>query len=153
MIFNTARNPKWANSEMTQIDLEVDFQDLPEPFVPFTAIANDVEAHCRALYANAVNGDYGVIADYTPPSDISGDNAIAMLRSDRNVLLEESDVYVLPDRWNTMTQAKQNEWSTYRQLLRDATSTPNGLAIVYCWNDLQDRFVPKAPFAWPVMPS
>lgn len=41
------------------------------------------------------------------------------IRSIRNNLLLESDIYVLPDRWSSMTSEKQEEWSLYRQALRD----------------------------------
>jgi len=41
----------------------------------------------------------------------------------RNRSLIESDTYVLPDRWTTMTPEKQQEWATYRQTLRDIPQT------------------------------
>lgn len=41
------------------------------------------------------------------------------IRSRRNELLRQSDIYVLVDRWNSMTIEKQQEWSIYRQELRD----------------------------------
>lgn len=41
------------------------------------------------------------------------------LRAKRNSLLEESDAYVLPDRWFSYDELKKAEWSTYRQALRD----------------------------------
>lgn len=45
------------------------------------------------------------------------------IRKNRNVLLSESDTYVLPDRWAAMTPEKQQEWTTYRQALRDIPQT------------------------------
>jgi hypothetical protein len=41
------------------------------------------------------------------------------LRGERNQLLLQSDVNVVPDRWNSMDVATQNLWATYRQALRD----------------------------------
>lgn len=45
------------------------------------------------------------------------------LRKTRNELLAESDLYVLPDRWNTYTEEKKAEWTAYRQALRDLPET------------------------------
>jgi hypothetical protein len=59
------------------------------------------------------------------------------LRKKRDSLLSESDIYVLPDRWNSYTEEKKAEWSAYRQALRDLPDT------------VTDVFNP----VWPVMPS
>lgn len=45
--------------------------------------------------------------------------AWSSLREERNRLLAESDIYVVPDRWNTYTPEQQAAWSNYRQKLRD----------------------------------
>lgn len=58
-------NPRWGDSDQTMIDLDVNFTHLPEETTPFTAMQNDVEAHGRTLYNNAINGDYGKIAAYS----------------------------------------------------------------------------------------
>ena len=60
-----ARNPRWANPEKNMIDLEVDFVPLDEEWLPYTASPtdNDVE-HSRYFYTNAINGEYGDIAEY-----------------------------------------------------------------------------------------
>ena len=48
------------------------------------------------------------------------------LRGERNQLLLQSDVNVVPDRWNLMDVAAQTQWATYRQSLRDLpASTPD----------------------------
>lgn len=41
------------------------------------------------------------------------------LRSERNSRLDESDRYVLPDRWAGYTNEQQLAWTVYRQALRD----------------------------------
>jgi hypothetical protein len=54
------------------------------------------------------------------------------LRLARNLLLTESDINVLPDRWAAMTAEQQNAWSTYRQVLRDLPTTyPDPKNIVW----------------------
>lgn len=44
---------------------------------------------------------------------------IRLKRAQRNILLEESDALVLPDRWASYTAEKQTALATYRQALRD----------------------------------
>lgn len=41
------------------------------------------------------------------------------VRRDRNILLNDSDIYVLPDRWELYSEEKKTEWRNYRQTLRD----------------------------------
>lgn len=65
MVFTSARDPSWANQEKTRIDLLVSFQGIGE--VPFTASQFDAESHGRLLWENAVAGEYGVIAPFSPP--------------------------------------------------------------------------------------
>lgn len=45
------------------------------------------------------------------------------VRRMRNALLQESDSYVLPDRWATYNQDEQYAWSQYRKALRDIPQT------------------------------
>lgn len=59
------------------------------------------------------------------------------IRAQRNALLAQSDSAVLPDRWAAMTQEKQQEWSAYRQALRDIPQT---------YSDPQDVI-------WPIKPE
>ena len=63
--WTTVANPRWADSDQTMINLDVNFTHLPEETAEFTASANDVEAHGQTLYYNAINGDYGTIAAYS----------------------------------------------------------------------------------------
>lgn len=52
-----------------------------------------------------------------PPRDILREwDAV---RQKRNALLNESDLYVMPDRWNSFSNDQQQELSYYRQKLRD----------------------------------
>lgn len=68
MIITQAWNPVWANAENTLITLSVNFAELPENEVKFTASADDSEAHGVELYNNAINGEYGEIGEYVAPS-------------------------------------------------------------------------------------
>ena len=58
-----ARNPQWVDSNHNRIDLEVNFAELEEEWLPYTADPLDVCAHSRTLYTKAVAGDYGTVSD------------------------------------------------------------------------------------------
>ena len=61
---NNVRNLVWLNDAHTAFDCEVDFDELDENYVPFTATATDVEAHGRAIFADGVGGAYGAITEF-----------------------------------------------------------------------------------------
>lgn len=69
-----------------------------------------------------------------PPRDIEAE--WEAVRKQRDQLLTESDVYVLPDRWAAMTPEQQQAWTDYRQTLRDIPQT---------FNDPADVVWPQAP--------
>ena len=50
---------------------------------------------------------------------LKGISDIRLKRAQRDILLEESDALVLPDRWASYTAEKQTALATYRQALRD----------------------------------
>jgi len=58
------KNPQWVDSGSTMIDMEINHPEFG--WIPFTANPNDVEALGRALYAEAVAGAFGPIAEYVP---------------------------------------------------------------------------------------
>jgi hypothetical protein len=61
--YTNVKNPKWANSEMTFLDCEVEFPHLGG-FIPFTAVAQGDMEHTHQIFAECVNGKYGEIASY-----------------------------------------------------------------------------------------
>lgn len=101
---------KWANADRTAVNMVVDGH-------PFTATSYDVEAHGRELFQRAVDGEYGPIADYEPPS-----NALLadLVRGNRNALLASTDWTQQPD----VPQATRDKWVAYRQALRDVPQQP-----------------------------
>ena len=65
-----ARTPQWVDSNHNRIDLEVNFAELEEEWLPYTSDPLDVCEHSRTLYANAVAGDYGQVSEeYTITED------------------------------------------------------------------------------------
>ena len=65
--YERARNPVWANAAQTMINLEVDFSFITDEWAPFTASPDDHTSYGPELFARAVAGDFGEIADYVAP--------------------------------------------------------------------------------------
>jgi len=120
-----AKNPHWANAEHTMIDLTVRFAEIPED-LPFTASPHDCEAHGRDIYAKAIAGEFGVIAEFVPYVPTKEEKA-EDVRAERDRLLAATDWTQLPD----VPEAVRQAWSVYRQALRDVpqqTSFPDAVA-------------------------
>jgi hypothetical protein len=47
---------------------------------------------------------------------------MAEIKYKRGELLAESDILVMPDKWDMYTQEQKNAWTVYRQALRDLPS-------------------------------
>lgn len=58
------RNAKYASEDKSLIDVEVNFEHLPEEYVDFTADKNDPMEHGRRIYNALRDGYYGDIAPY-----------------------------------------------------------------------------------------
>jgi hypothetical protein len=58
----------------------------------------------------------------------------SIARAQRDKLLAESDVMVLPDRWAAMTTEQQSAWAAYRQALRDIPQQ-EGFPLTVDWPD------------------
>jgi hypothetical protein len=67
MKYTQVLNPQWANAEHTAINCDVDFDDLREELVPFTAVASGDYEHSHQIFAECVAGNYGPIAEYVAP--------------------------------------------------------------------------------------
>lgn len=68
MNYTQVKNPVWSDAEHTAINCEVDFDDLLEQFVPFTANPLDTSNPAsKEIFDQCVAGDYGTIGEYVPP--------------------------------------------------------------------------------------
>lgn len=89
MKYTKVFNPQWANSEHTAINCDVDFDDIREELVPFTAVASGDYEHSHQIFAECVAGNYGVIAEYvatpvieyTPPPAPTKEELLAQLQA------------------------------------------------------------------------
>jgi hypothetical protein len=68
MKYSAVRNCKWANEEHTSIECEVNFNDVNlEEWTPFGANPLDHYEHGREIFAKAVAGEFGEVAEYVAP--------------------------------------------------------------------------------------
>ena len=65
-IVEKIHSPIYVDETGTRIDCMVKFDTISLE-VPFTADANDVEEHGRAIHAALIAGEYGPIAAFVPP--------------------------------------------------------------------------------------
>lgn len=111
-----ANNPKWVDQAHTSIELIVHFEEIGQE-VPFHATPNDTEEHGRDIYTRAIAGEFGSIAEWTPPTT---EELAANARGHRDNLLSELDSIVSnPLRWASFTTEQQTAWANYRQALLD----------------------------------
>tara|TARA_R110000796_G_scaffold235960_1_gene355140 strand:+ start:661 stop:1125 length:465 start_codon:yes stop_codon:yes gene_type:complete len=135
-----AKTPIWANAANTLINLTIKWEDVNEEY-PFTASADDSEQHGQDIFKNCVAGEFGAIADYIPPENITGEDALLLVRTDRDNLLttEVDPIITNPLRWAEMSTAEQEAWAAYRRALLDITDTyPNPS---YVWGLVIEDYV------------
>jgi hypothetical protein len=68
MIAISVKNPMYSNPQKEGVNLDVVFEGMGDDPMPFTAMPNDVEEHGRILYAKAIAGEFGDIADWIQPT-------------------------------------------------------------------------------------
>jgi hypothetical protein len=108
-----AKNPVWANAEHTMIDLTIKWVEIDEE-LPFTASPSDCEEHGCAIFAAAVAGEYGAVAEFVPYVPTQEEKAAA-IRAERDALLAATDWTQLPD----VPESIRDAYAVYRQALRD----------------------------------
>jgi len=113
MHYTYAKNPLWADAEHTRIDITVKFDKYDE--LLFSAAPDDCEAHGREIFAKAVAGEFGPVAEYEPPPPPTYEEQSAIVRAERDRLLTETDWTQAAD----IPQATKDKWAPYRQALRD----------------------------------
>ena len=66
MIILNVKTPSWANAEHTLLDVTLETDAYGE--IPFSASPDDVDAHGREIFADAVAGRFGAISEYVAPA-------------------------------------------------------------------------------------
>lgn len=124
MNYTNVKNPKWSNAEHTAIDCEVDFDDLKEEFVPFTANPLDTSnPSSKQIFDQCVAGDYGSIADYVPYVNTAEDNKVIATQ-----LLSQTDWTTIADVGNPELSnpylSNQAEFIAFRNKIRPIAINP-----------------------------
>lgn len=148
--YTQVRALKWANPEHTLLDMEVNFDHEDDEWVPFTTMANEVEAHGAELYNRAIAGDFGPIEAWTAPADLSSSESLELLRDRRTAMLEETDYIEMPTKWATLTTAQQTAWATYRNALRDLPANYPNAILGYNTTTHEDEW---RNVTWPTKPT
>ena len=61
---NAVRNPKWIDTKHAVLNCEVDFDELDEVYVPFTADPTDIHPWSKQIFDDCVAGNYGEIEEF-----------------------------------------------------------------------------------------
>lgn len=157
--YSNVRNPVWANIQETEINCEVDFDNIPEEeWSSCTVFGSGDMPYIHEIFERCVAGEFGTITPYESPANIPPPNEDGIrdsidyfIREERDKLLEESDYMMLPDLYNSMSADTQAEWTTYRQALRDMPSQHSTLEGIF--NDTTYEFEPSVTITWPTKPS
>lgn len=81
------KNPQYAAPDNSLINVEWNHPEFG--WIPFTASPDDVEQHCRDIYAAAIAGEYGPVAHYVaPPPEPEPVPQVVTRRQGRLALLE-----------------------------------------------------------------
>jgi len=117
MKYSNITSVKWANSERTIIDCIVHPEDEQSQPFDFSAVAEGDYPYTYEIFARCVAGDFGSIAEYSPPAPPTTEELTNSIRAERNRRLTASDWTQLPD----VPVSIKNSWAVYRQALRDIT--------------------------------
>jgi hypothetical protein len=106
------------------IDLVIDTEEFGA--IPYTASNDDTTLVSRELYAKALSGEFGTIAEYKVP-EISSNVQLEIIRTERDQRLKATDWTQLPD----VPLTTKEKWAVYRQALRDITEQPDPFNIIW----------------------
>ena len=159
--YTSVRNPCWGDKQQTFINCEVNCDHVGfEEWSPCVVLGSGDEPYIHEIYNRCVAGDFGAIGDYVKPENIPQTTddgrqpAIEFfIRERRNELLVECDKMMLVDRYNAMSAEKQQEWSTYRQALRDMPADSSYQSLEGVFNDDTREYEPSVTITWPTKPS
>jgi len=112
-----AKNPVWGNAENTSVVVECNFEHLPEEFVPFRAIANDVEKHGKEIFACAIAGDFGPIAPYVAPPPVIPN--VVTMRQAKLALLQQNLLNSINTAIDQAGEAAKIEWQYATEVKRN----------------------------------
>ena len=147
-----ARNPKYIDPQHTIIDIEVDFDELDYDWVPFTCRdTTDDYPHVKDIFDRAVAGEWGPVASFEAPADVTGTLAIRDYKLDlARALLECQELKKQAD-YVIQTSAKKAEFDAYETTLQAMLDDADNQTVHYTFNaetmgmDLVGATIPQSP--------
>ena len=126
-MFSSIKNPIWANTDNTAINVEITTDSTGLQEFLFTATPYDSESYGRQIYADCVAGVYGPVAPYVAPSptpvvpteEQNKQTAVKLLQ--QTDWVNEPDVY---DPANDPHLTNRQAFLTYRAALRQIAVYP-----------------------------
>jgi hypothetical protein len=91
MNYTDVLNPQWANAEHTAITLLLVTEGLGD--IPFTATPDDSTDYGPEIYQRTVDGEFGEIAPYEPPTDAA---LLPAARTQLKRLMQDAGLAVAP---------------------------------------------------------
>lgn len=115
------RSPRWANNANTFLDVEAIFPWIEElGWVPFSASKDDNTEHGKAIFAAALAGEFGPVADFVPqpyvrriPAEVTRFQALAALM--QAGLLEGIEAYMASDAADAFTKLAWKEAQVFKR--------------------------------------
>lgn len=114
-----ARNPQFSTDDGNVVNLEI--EHALYGWVPFSATPSDAAQLGRDLFARALAGDFGPIAQYAGPSQTERLSANARAERDARLAADVDPIVSNPLRWGSLTPESQQAWREYRRALLDVT--------------------------------
>lgn len=153
--YAAAKDPAWQNKAKTKMTIWVDWDHIPEDdFSPCGIVdLNGVEGeeHLADLWNRANAGDFGDIAEYETPADLTTDETCNYfdIRGIRDRLLIQSDLAIASDKWEDYTDSEKQAWKTYRQALRDV---PQNFTMQGYYDDDEEAYKLPSEYSFPSAP-
>ena len=154
--YSAAKNPAWQNRAMTKMSIWVDWDHIPEDTFSPCGIEDlngvEGEEHLADLWNRALAGDFGIIAAYETPADLTPDQTCDHMgiRTIRDQLLAQSDIAVANDKWWQYTDEQKQEWTDYRKALRDV---PQNFTLTASYDDDEEVYKMPEGFTFPRAPQ
>lgn len=115
----SASNPRYINENKSAITLDCEFSHLPGEIHPFAAMPIDVEEHGRDVYARAIAGEFGPIAEYVaPPPRIP---KVVTMRQAKLALFQQGLLGSVNSAIEQANEAAKIEWQYATEVKRNNT--------------------------------
>lgn len=128
-----ARDPRWNDAAHTSIGLYVIFNETRETLgeIPFTATEHDTELHGKEIFARAVAGDYGTVAEYGEP-ELTEEQKREQWKAEREQLV--ASITVTTTQGNTFDGDEISQGRMARAII-GMQSQPEGSTVQWVLTD------------------